>query len=195
MNNPVTHDTSDPATIWTIGHSTHGLDAFLELLARHGVQGIADVRRFPGSRRHPQFGEAALRSALGAQGIAYLWLPELGGRRQASADSPNLGWRNPAFRGYADHLDSREFAQGLQQLLAFAKQQPSALMCAERLWWQCHRSLIADVLRLRGIEVIHILDATHSLPHPYTAPARIVDGQLRYPAEQPAAGLQGDLFS
>ncbi|MGH8355603.1 MAG: DUF488 family protein [Pseudomonas sp.] len=186
---------ADPATIWTIGHSTQGLEAFLELLAQHGVQGIADVRRFPGSRRHPQFGEAALRGALAEQGIAYLWLPELGGRRQARADSPNRGWRNPSFRGYADHLGSREFAQGLQRLLAFAKQQPSALMCAERLWWQCHRSLIADVLRLRGIAVIHILDAAHSVVHPYTAPARIIDGQLRYPAEQPGAALQGDLFS
>jgi len=190
----MSHDATepvDPTTIWTIGHSIHSLDAFLELLAQHGVRGIADVRRFPGSRRHPQFGETALRTALPEHGIAYLWLPELGGRRTASSDSLNLGWRNLSFRGYADHLGSREFAQGLEQLLAFAKQQPCALMCAERLWWQCHRSLISDVLRVRGIEVIHILDAEHSAVHPYTAPARIIDGQLRYPAEQPA---QGDLF-
>lgn len=169
-------------TIWTIGHSTRSLEEFLGLLAQYRIEAVADVRRFPGSRRYPHFAGEALAQSLPAHGVAYQWLPKLGGRRRPHADSPNTGWRNESFRGYADHLASPEFAEGLAELLALAARARTAMMCAETLWWRCHRSLISDVLRLRGIEVIHIQDATHSTVHPYTSPARVVDGQLSYPA-------------
>ncbi len=181
---------ASPATIWTIGHSTRPLDAFLAVLEAFGIEAIADVRRFPGSRRHPQFAREALAASLAAQGIAYAWLPELGGRRVARPDSPNVAWRNAAFRGYADHLGSAEFATGLQRLLALSVAQRTAILCAETLWWRCHRALIADVLSVRGIEVVHIMDAAHSVVHPMTAPARVVAGELTYAAPGPQ-----DLFA
>ncbi len=174
-------------TIWTIGHSTRTLEAFIDLLAVYRIEAVADVRRFPGSRRHPHFAKDALGETLPMHGIVYQWLPKLGGRRPVRPDSPNDGWRNASFRGYADYLASAEFAEGLDELLALAKEQRTALMCAEALWWRCHRALIADVLRVRGIEVIHIVDATHSTVHPYTSPARIVGNRLTYASalEQP----------
>jgi len=171
------------ATIWTIGHSTRPFEELLALLEGYGIEAIADVRRFPGSRRYPQYARDALEQSLPARGINYRWLPKLGGRRRVLPDSPNTGWRNASFRGYADYLQSAEFAEGLQELLSFAALQPTTLMCAEVLWWRCHRSLIADVLRCRGVEVIHILDATHTTVHPFTSPARIVDGRLSYAAD------------
>jgi uncharacterized protein (DUF488 family) len=171
--------------IWTIGHSTRPLPQFLGLLAQHGIRAVADVRRFPGSRRQPQFGQDALRDALLAQDVAYRWIPALGGRRRPRPDSPNTAWRNTSFRGYADHIQSEEFATGLGELLELAGHLPTTLMCAELLWWRCHRSLIADVLRARGIEVVHILDEKQSTAHPYTSPARIVRGKLTYAQESP----------
>jgi uncharacterized protein (DUF488 family) len=170
-------------TVWTIGHSTRSLQEFLSLLDQYEIEAVADVRRFPGSRRFPHFAGDALAQTLPAHGIAYQWLPQLGGRRRPVAGSRNTGWRNESFRGYADHLASAEFAEGLAQLLVLAAQARTTLMCAETLWWRCHRSLIADVLRLRGTEVIHILDGTHSTIHPYTTPARVVGGTLSYPGE------------
>jgi uncharacterized protein (DUF488 family) len=167
-------------TIWTIGHSTRSLETFLDLLNGYQIEAIADVRSFPGSRRYPHFGREVLAVTLPAYGIAYHWLPKLGGRRRVQADSPNTGWRNASFRAYADHLSSPEFAEGLAELLTLAVRKRTTLMCSEVLWWRCHRSLIADVLRLRGIQVIHIIDATHNTMHPYTSPARIVNGQLTY---------------
>jgi uncharacterized protein (DUF488 family) len=175
-----------PATIWTIGHSTRSFEEFSGLLQTYAIEAVADVRRFPGSRRYPHFARDALIEFLPAIGIEYRWLPQMGGRRKARADSPNSAWRSAAFRGYADHLASAEFAEGLQDLLALAVRKRTTLMCAEAVWWRCHRALIADVLRTRGIEVVHILDATHSVSHPMTAPARVVQGELTYalmPAE------------
>lgn len=175
------------STIWTIGHSTRPLDEFLELLAHYRLEAVADVRRFPGSRRQPQYAQATLRAALAEHGVAYCWLPALGGRRQPLPDSPNTAWRNASFRGYADHLASTEFSGGLEQLFEFSGHQRTTLMCAEAVWWRCHRALIADVLCVRGIEVIHILDAKHATVHPYTSPARIVQGRLSYvPTERGA---------
>ncbi|HVT33643.1 MAG TPA: DUF488 domain-containing protein [Rhodanobacteraceae bacterium] len=171
---------SDAATIWTIGHSTRPLDEFLDILEHYRIAAIADVRRFPGSRRHPQYGSAALNDALALRGIAYRWFPELGGRRRPRPDSPNVAWRNASFRGYADYIESAEFARGLDDLIAFCAARRTAIMCAEGVWWRCHRAIIADVLRARGIEVVHILDAQHAVEHPYTSAARIVDGQLSY---------------
>jgi uncharacterized protein (DUF488 family) len=171
-----------PTTIWTIGHSTHPIEEFLRLLDAHRIEAIADVRRFPGSRKHPQFGREAFESTLTAHGIAYLWLPELGGRRQPSPQSPNTAWRNAAFRGYADHMASEEFAGGMAKLLALASSTRTAILCAEAVWWRCHRALISDELCARGIAVMHIADEQHTTPHPLTAPARIVDGRLSYAA-------------
>jgi uncharacterized protein (DUF488 family) len=167
-------------TIWTIGHSTRPLDDFLELLARYRIEAIADVRRFPGSRRQPQYAGPALGAALAAQGITYRWLPALGGRRRPLPDSANTAWRNASFRGYADHMDSVEFSQGMNQLLELSRRFSTALMCAEAVWWRCHRALIADFLCVSGIEVVHILDEKNTTVHPYTSPARIVRGRLSY---------------
>lgn len=172
-----------PAQIWTIGHSNLPLEAFLCVLETYGVQAIVDVRRHPGSRRLPQFGREALQKSLADVGIEYRWLPGLGGRRKAAPDSPNIAWRNASFRGYADHLATDEFASGLAELIDFAAYKRVAIMCAEVLWWRCHRALISDVLRVRGFEVTHIMSSEHSVAHPFTSAARIVDGELRYSGE------------
>ncbi|MDQ2668724.1 MAG: DUF488 domain-containing protein [Gemmatimonadota bacterium] len=172
--------TNDPATLWTIGHSTHTLEEFFALLDEYRIEAIADVRRFPGSRRYPHFASEAMAESLPACGIAYEWISKLGGRRKVQADSPNTAWRNASFQGYADYTASPEFAKGLSELLQLAAGKRTAMMCAEVLWWRCHRSIVSDVLKLRGIEVIHILDAKHTTVHPYTSPARVVNGQLSY---------------
>ena len=175
------------ATIWTIGHSTRPIEEFLGLLQTYHVEAVADVRRFPGSRKHPQYGQQALALALGTHGVAYEWLEALGGRRPASADSPNTAWRNAAFRGYADYMASAAFELGMTRLLDLASGSRTALMCSEAVWWRCHRSLIADALCVRGIEVVHILDPGHNTVHPMTQPARIVDGRLSYATPEHSA--------
>ncbi|MGK9065260.1 DUF488 domain-containing protein [Stutzerimonas chloritidismutans] len=169
-----------PDRIWTVGHSTRSVETFIALLQQYGIEAIADVRRFPGSRRLPQFTSAALETALADQAIDYQWLEGLGGRRRASHASADSTWRNASFRGYAEHLDSTEFAAALDRLLALATARRTAMMCAEVLWWRCHRSMISDVLKLKGIEVLHIQDERHLSPHPYTSPARLDHGELSY---------------
>ncbi|MBQ4856308.1 DUF488 domain-containing protein [Rhodanobacter sp. B2A1Ga4] len=176
----------NPATIWTIGHSTRTLQEFLGLLGEYCIEAIADVRRFPGSRRYPYFASDALAATLPAHGIAYQWIPRLGGRRKVQPGSPNTAWRNASFQGYADYTATAEFAAGLAELLTLATGKRTAMMCAEAVWWRCHRSIIADVLKLRGIEVVHIIDAAHATVHPYTSPARVVDGHLSYAPAQDA---------
>lgn len=169
--------------VWTVGHSNHSAGDFQALLRAWRIEAVADVRRFPGSRRHPHFGSEALQAGLREQGIAYAWLGRLGGRRRSPAPSPNSAWRNPSFRAYADHTASEEFAAGLEELLHLASACRTAVMCSELLWWRCHRGLIADVLRFGGAEVTHILGPAKGSPHPYTSAARIVDGQLTYEAQ------------
>lgn len=171
-----------PATIWTIGHSTRPIEEFLGLLTGARIKVIADVRSFPASRKYPQYGKEALAAMLATHAIGYDWLQALGGRRRASPDSPNTVWRNASFRGYADYMSSTEFEHGLDQLVEVASKARTAMMCAEAVWWRCHRSMIADALCVRGIEVVHILDAKHSMVHPMTAPARILRGKLTYGA-------------
>ena len=139
-----------------------------------------DVRRFPGSRRLPQFGAAALERDLAKHAIAYCWIPALGGRRRAGLDSPNVGWRHPAFRAYADHIATEEFADGLFELLLLSGGLRTAVMCAELLWWRCHRRIIADVLTSLGVRVVHIRDEHASEVHRLVAPARLVRGRLTY---------------
>lgn len=171
-------------TIWTLGHSTRTIDEFLALLGHYRIEAIADVRRFPGSRRLPQFGQQALASSLADAGIDYLLIRELGGRRRPSADSVNTAWRNTSFRGYADHTASEEFATGLERLQQLATARRTSMMCAEILWWRCHRSLISDVLMVSGTRVLHIQDENHIEEHPYTRPARLYHGQLTYDASR-----------
>jgi len=139
-----------------------------------------DVRRFPGSRRHPQFNSADLATSLSESGIAYRHAPELGGRRTPRRDSRNTAWRHASFRGYADYMETPEFAAALQHLLDDTASRRTAIMCAEAVWWQCHRSLIADALKVRGVEVLHILDGPKLAEHPYSAAARVVHGRLDY---------------
>lgn len=176
-------------TVWTIGHSTRPIEEFLNLLAEYRIEAIADVRSLPGSRKYPQYDQDPLAAALATHGVRYRWLKKLGGRRRARPDSPNTAWRNASFRGYADFMASAEFAEGLDELLELAAQSRTALMCAEAVWWRCHRSMIADALCANRVHVVHILDAKHSVIHPMTSPARIVHGQLTYtlPQVDPAA--------
>lgn len=170
----------DTLTVWTIGHSTRPLDDFLDLLAANGIEAIADVRRHAGSRKYPQFNPEALAASLGAAGVAYVPLPELGGRRRPQPDSRNSVWRNESFRGYADYMETEEFHAGIERLLELARQQRTAIMCAEAVWWRCHRALIADYLKAGGICVRHILSVAKTEEHPYTAAARLDQGRLSY---------------
>jgi uncharacterized protein (DUF488 family) len=176
------HSMHMPLTVWTIGHSTRTADEFRSTLAAYGIEALVDVRRFPGSRRLPQFGADALEHDLDDVGIAYRWIQSLGGRRRSSADSINTAWRNDAFRAYADHIETEEFAAGLTELLMIAQGLKTAVMCAEVLWWRCHRRLISDVLVSLGVEVVHIRDESHSDLHAIAPPARIIGGQLTYAA-------------
>jgi uncharacterized protein (DUF488 family) len=170
--------------IWTIGHSTRAIDVFISLLGEHGIRLLVDVRSLPGSKRYPQFNKEALANSLGKSGINYEHFPELGGRRKAQPGSKNIAWRNASFRGYADYMETDEFNKGVNRLLDLAADAgPTVIMCAEAVWWRCHRSLISDYLKARGIEVIHILDANKTQPHPYTPAARIVNGELSYVPE------------
>ena len=166
--------------VWTIGHSTRDQDDFVGLLKESEIEALADVRSFPGSRRYPQFNKDNLQSSLAANQIEYVHLPELGGRRRARPDSINMSWRNESFRGYADYMETHGFELGMSKLLDLAAQRRTAIMCAESLWWRCHRSLISDYLKVKGIEVVHIITGGKSEPHPYTSAARIVDGELSY---------------
>ena len=173
--------------VLTIGHSTRPIDVFVGLLARHDVATLADVRRFPGSRTQPQFGREALRGALDAAGIRYEWFEALGGRRKTRPDSHNLRWRNASFRGYADYMETAPFRSAFDALANLADAQRTAIMCAEVLWWRCHRALVSDALQASGRPVAHIGPDGNLIGHPYTAAARIVDGRLRYDDGEQAA--------
>jgi uncharacterized protein (DUF488 family) len=167
-------------TIWTIGHSTRTLDEFLDLLTVNTIEALADVRRFPASRKYPHFNQDALRNSLPGIGLEYVPLPELGGRRRPHPNSHNTVWRNESFRGYADYMETQGFHAGIERLLELARRKRTAVMCAEALWWRCHRSLIADYLKAAGVCVRHIIDGTNSEIHPYTSAARFRDGKLSY---------------
>ncbi|MBC7834751.1 MAG: DUF488 domain-containing protein, partial [Phycisphaerales bacterium] len=172
-------------TLWTIGHSTHSLEEFIALLAAHRIEAIADVRRYPGSRRWPQFHSSALKTELETRGLEYVWLPQLGGRRVPKADSLNTAWRSASFRGYADHMETEVFAEGLQELLSLACGMRTAVMCAEAVWWRCHRQLIADVVQWLGFRVQHIMSTTTLVNHPYTSPAQVGDRLTYYAMHDP----------
>lgn len=168
--------------VYTVGHSTRPIEEFLALLAAHGVQRVVDVRTIPKSRRNPQFGQESLRASLATAGIRYTHMPELGGLRRARPDSPNAGWRNASFRGYADYMQTPEFAQALEALAALAAEERVAVMCAEAVPWRCHRSLIADALLVRGIASEDIASASKTAPHRLTPFARVSGTTITYPA-------------
>ena len=178
----------DSIRLWTIGHSTRTFEDLFALLRSADIEALADVRRFPGSRRLPHFGQDALSQALAQAGVVYEHFAELGGRRQARTDSPNTAMRDPSFRGYADYMMTDEFRTGIARLLDLARTD-TAFMCAEALWWQCHRGLIADHLKAAGHEVLHILGPGKIELHPFTFAASFVAGALSY------ALPEGDLFA
>jgi uncharacterized protein (DUF488 family) len=169
--------------IWTVGHSTHSFDAFMELLEAHGIMQVADVRTVPRSRRHPHFDVAALAQELPARSVAYAHLPRLGGWRRPGPGSLNAGWRNPSFRGYADYAMGEQFASGLAELRQLSVERRTAVMCSEALWWRCHRRLIADYLVVDGLTVCHIGSDGNSVVHQLTPFARALpDGHIVYAA-------------
>jgi uncharacterized protein (DUF488 family) len=169
------------ATIFTIGHSTHPAETFLNLLEQSRIVRLADIRTVPRSRRHPQFNSDALSAFLQQHGITYRHFPELGGLRKPKRDSVNTGWRHPGFRGYADHMQTPEFARGLDELLQFSYAGATTVMCAEAVWWQCHRQLLADALVVRGVAVWHIVPGTVPKPHHLSDFARTDGVRLTYP--------------
>jgi uncharacterized protein (DUF488 family) len=172
-------------TVSTIGHSTHPIEEFIAMLQAHGILRLVDVRTIPKSRHNPQFERDALALSLASTGIEYTHLPGLGGLRHPHKDSINTGWRNASFRGYADYMQTPDFAANLERLIELASERPTAIMCAEAVPWRCHRSLIADSLSVRGIDVQEILSATKTQPHSLTPFARVQGHQVTYPG-QPA---------
>jgi len=185
--------TPEKKLIWTIGHSTREISVFISLLEENRINLVADVRTLPGSKRYPQFDKEALVCSLGKKAIRYEHFRELGGLRHPKPNSHNTAWRNSSFRGYADYMETEEFRKGIQRLLDVAETvQRIALMCAEAVWWRCHRALISDFLKIHGIEVIHIIDAKKSEPHPFSSAARIVDGALSYVADDNRQPLSAD---
>ena len=166
--------------LWTVGHSTRSGEEFTEILKAHDIEVLVDVRTYPGSRRYPQFNRESLAARLALLKIDYKHEPRLGGRRTPRPDSHNTAWRNAQFRGYADHMETDEFKNGVSELLELASRARVAVMCAEAVWWRCHRSLIADYLKAEGHEVIHILDAKKVEDHPFTSAARVINGRLSY---------------
>ncbi len=176
-----------PSTIWTIGHSNHAIEQFVEMLQAHKIALVADVRRFPGSRRQPQFGGEQLEASLAANGIGYRHLPGLGGRRSARAEnSPNSAWRVESFNAYADHMATDEFCDALGELKAAARKQSTAIMCSEAVPWRCHRRLIADALVVEGWTVLDILSTRPAKEHKLTDFAQVAGGQVIYPGLFPA---------
>ncbi len=170
-------------TLWTIGHSTREWDAFIEILHAAAIECLVDVRRFAGSRRNPQYSPLAMAPALQDAGIDYVPIPDLGGRRKPQPGSPNGAWRVAAFRGYADYMASAEFEVARGQLMQLAAARPTTVMCAEAVWWRCHRRLISDDFIVRGWQVLHLMALGKVQPHPLNPAARMCDGVLRYPAE------------
>lgn len=172
-------------TIYTIGHSTRAIEDFVALLEGARIERLVDVRRFPGSRRHPQFNRDALARTLADLDIEYLHRPSLGGRRRAARDAPPSAWRNEGFRGYADYMRTPEFHAALDELIALGQQRRTVIMCSEAVPWRCHRTLISDALYARGVTVEHILDAKVS-PHVLTSFAEVRDREVIYPATMDA---------
>jgi uncharacterized protein (DUF488 family) len=176
--------------IWTIGHSTRKIHTLVEMLQSFQIRLVADVRNYPGSKRYPQFNKESLENSLAKNNIQYIHIKQLGGRRNPNADSKNTMWRNDAFRGFADYMETDDFKKGIEQLQLLAVKQRTAYMCSEAVWWRCHRSLISDYLKSIGWTVMHIMTEDKTEEHPYTSAARIAAGKLSYRRE--AGELFGD---
>jgi uncharacterized protein (DUF488 family) len=166
--------------IFTVGHGTRPIEDFLAILWAAGIRRLVDVRTAPGSRRHPQFGQDALAASLQRQGIEYVWRKELGGFRRPRPDSPHVALRNEAFRGYADHMQTEGFRCALAWLVATSRDTPTAIMCAESVWWRCHRRMISDALTVAGCDVVHLLDEGRREPHRLNPSARVEGSRLIY---------------
>lgn len=193
MKTPFTHTDNKkgsavrPRTIYTIGHSTHSVEEFLEILQAFNIQVLVDIRSLPGSRKFPQYNKENLENTLAEHGIRYVYLKGLGGRRKARKDSKNKRWNNTSFRGYADYMETGDFEKTIKELETLAKERPTVMMCAEAVWWRCHRSMVSDYLKVKDWTVLHIMSAGKVQEHTYTSPARIVAGRLCY--------FDGDLFN
>ena len=172
------HD--DPKIIYSIGHSTHSMAQLLAMLQSFGIKLLLDIRGLPGSRKFPQFDKENLAVVLPENGIQYRHMVELGGRRRPQKNSPNTRWRNEAFRGYADYMETEAFRHAMIVLEDISRQQPTAYMCAEVLWWRCHRSMISDYLKAKGWTVLHIMAVGKAEEHRYTSAARVVNGTVFY---------------
>jgi len=168
--------------VYAVGHSTRTAEELVELLQAHGVRTLVDIRTLPRSRTNPQFNLETFPRTLAAADLGHAYLPRLGGLRRPRPDSPNMAWRNKSFRGYADYMQTEDFARGLEELRVLAQEGPVAIMCAEALRWRCHRSLVADALFARGVQVLHITSRTRAEPHKLTAFAELHGRQVLYPA-------------
>jgi len=166
--------------VWTIGHSTRTLEKLIEMLRSFKIEMVVDIRSYPGSRRYPQFNKEALEVSLPENNIQYVHIKKLGGRRKVNPESKNTVWRHEAFRGYADYMETEEFKEGIRELEKISLQQRTAFMCSEAVWWRCHRSMVSDYLKAHGWKVMHIMEVAKEEEHPYTAPAKIVNGELTY---------------
>ncbi|HET8963026.1 MAG TPA: DUF488 domain-containing protein [Chitinophagales bacterium] len=166
--------------IWSVGHSTRSLEDFLAMLNSFNIELIADIRNYPGSRWFPHFNKEALEISLPQNNIQYIHFKSLGGRRKVTPNSKNSSWRHVAFRGYADYMETAAFKGGIIELEKNAIKQPTAFMCSEAMWWRCHRSMISDYLKVHYWKVIHIMGIGKETEHPYTAPAKIINGELSY---------------
>jgi uncharacterized protein (DUF488 family) len=180
-------------TIYTIGHSTRSIDEFLLLLESFKIKVLADVRNYPGSKRYSHFNKEALEKTLSGNNVNYVHFKALGGRRKPDPASKNTAWRNTAFRGYADYMETAEFKEAVSQLEDLAEKDATAIMCSEAVWWRCHRSMISDYLKSAGWRVLHIMAAGKAEEHPYTAPAKITNGKLSYQAKPAGDTLKLDL--
>lgn len=167
-------------TIYTIGHSTHSVEAFITMLQSFHIKALADIRRFPGSRRLPGFNKEQLAAELQKAGISYTHFEDLGGRRPVHKGSKNTRWRNKSFQGYADYMETADFERAMAKLETMALEQPTAYMCSEAVWWRCHRSLVSDYLKAKGWKVLHIMAVGKAEEHPYTSPARVSNGHVFY---------------
>lgn len=171
-------------TIYTIGHSNKSFEEFSKLLHHYQIEAVADVRRFPGSKKFPHFNKEILRQNLKDSNIQYLEFPDLGGRRKPAKDSVNQGWKNEAFKGYADYMETNEFITGIHRLIQASEKMKIAIMCSEVLWWRCHRRLISDFLTVCGFKVVHILSEHKFEEHHLIDPAKVIEGQLYYGKSQ-----------
>jgi uncharacterized protein (DUF488 family) len=183
------------AVIFTIGHSTRPVEEFIAILQGQGIRKLVDIRTIPRSRHNPQFNEDALKESLRDAKIHYVHMKGLGGLRHPRKDSPNKGWRNASFRGFADYMQTEEFAENLETIIETAKKEPTAIMCAEAVPWRCHRSLVGDALLIRGVSVLHIMGKGSAKEHTMTPWAKVEDGRITYPEADITEEGEGEIIT